>query len=116
MTLPAPEALDVLRLLGQLMTCHGNPVQGMALLQAVDALQPGDRWTRRALARACIVAGQPAVGLRVVRQLRDGGDGSALAWLLEGQALQGMGRRREARHAYQEYVRLRAANETGNPP
>ncbi len=109
------EAMDVLRLLGRLMSDHGSPAQGMALLQALDALHPGDRWTRRALARACIAAGQPATGLRVVRQLRDGGDGSALAWLLEGQALQGLGRRREARLAYLEYLRLRTATEASNP-
>lgn len=115
MTAPAPEALDVLRLLAHLMSGHGNTAQGMALLQAADALQPGDRWTRRALARASIAAGQPSAGLRLARQLRDGGDGSALAWLLEAQALQALGRQREARHAFGQYLQRRADQPDGGP-
>lgn len=107
MTLPSPDALNVLRLLGHLMVDHGNANHGMLLLQAVEALQPGDRWTRRALARACVVAGEPAAGLQLVHRMRADGDEPALTWLLEGRALQGMGRSAEANRAYREFVRLR---------
>lgn len=116
MGMPSPEALHVIRLLGHLMVGHGHAVQGMALLQAIDALRPGDRWTRRALARACVAAGQPAAGLKVVHLMRDDGDAPALTWLLEGQALAGLGRRNDAFRAYREFLRLRAARADGHTP
>ncbi len=113
MTRPSHDALHVLRLLGHLMVNQGNAAHGMTLLQAVEALQPGDRWTRRALARACLVAGRPAEGLKVVQLMQRDGDAPALTCLLEGQALQGLGRHTDAYRAYREFLRLRPARPEG---
>ncbi len=106
----ATDSLDVMRLLSHLYLLHGRPEHAVTLLRAVCLLEPDDRRTQKALARACLRAGNAAYALQVVEKLQDGGDMSALLHLLHGQALAALGRPSEAQESLERFSRARVAD------
>lgn len=99
-----PHAVTALRILAYGFLQHAQPDKAVALLEALDALRPGDRHTLLTLATAHLRSGAASRALQVLRRVSTGEDTPAIDDLLRAQALATLGRQDEARAAMDTFL------------
>lgn len=99
-----PQAVTALRILAYGFLQHAQPDKAVALLEALDALRPGDRHTLLTLATAHLRSGAASRALHVLGRVSTGEDAPVTADLLRAQALVTLGRHDEARAAMDAFL------------
>jgi predicted Zn-dependent protease len=103
-------------MLAHLLLVHEQPARAATLLEALDALQPLESATLRALAVAQVRAGQPERALQALDQLAVAGPVDAWCHLLRSQALHALGRHVPAEQALRDYAEARHEALAGAAP
>lgn len=88
---------------------NARPEQASVLLEALDAVEPGQSRTLLALATAQLRHGQAGEALRTIERLSREGYCDAPLHLLRSQALRALGRHAQAHAAMTSYLLLRSS-------
>jgi len=111
-----PEQRDLLKLLGYLYLRYGCFDKAVVLFEALLLQNPQDDHAAHSLACACVRTGRYDSALAQLDRLLDGGDFSALTYLLRGQALSALGRREEAARSMLLYMDARTRAQPHSTP
>lgn len=98
---------NFLEIMAYVFLQNARPDRAAVLLQALDALHPGQAQVLRALALAQVRSAKPERALQNLERLAMAGGVDATFHLLRAQALQALKRTDEAAQAMQLYVQLR---------
>lgn len=99
-----PQAITALQILAYGFLHQAQAEKAVALLEALDALRPGDPRTRLTLATAHLRQGAAARALQVLAHIATGDGSPPTADLLRAQALAMLGRHGEARIAMHTFL------------
>ncbi len=101
---------DALSVLAFVLLQSGRADKAAAVLDGLDALQPGSPATLQSLAVAQVRAGRPAEALQTLERLRIRDDSdNPIAWLVQAQALLALGRRSDAQAAMARHLAAQQA-------
>jgi predicted Zn-dependent protease len=104
-----PQALTVLHVLAYGFLHHAQADKAVALLEALDALRPGDPRILLTLATAHLRSGAANRALQVLGQVSSGESTPATTELLRAQALAMLGQHAEARAAMETFLKRHPA-------
>lgn len=107
--------LQVVQLLAHAYIQHARPAQAAVLLEALDALDPGQRGVLRALALAQLRGGQPQRALATLERVAPSSAADPAFHLLRAQALLACDRRIEGGAAMSTCLALRRARALAEP-
>lgn len=102
-------AATALYVLAHALLQNARAPQAAVLLEALDAIRPGNERTLLALATAQIRQGRASEALRILDRLKRAGSACAPLHLLRAQSLSALHRHSEAHAALTDFLSRRAA-------